>query len=88
MAALFPVHTFDLIYNYGVRHARGTGPLPRRGAPSRFACGVRVLWLIGVIWAFQGEYHLAGFIIGCVLTSVALLVASSNICIPQMILIY
>ena len=60
----------------------------RRGAPSRFARGVRVFRLLGVIWAFQGGYHLAGFIFGCVLTSVALPLASSNICIPSVILIY
>ena len=39
LAALFPVLPFDLIYNHGVRHATGTQPLPRRGAPSRFASG-------------------------------------------------
>lgn len=40
LAAALPVHPFDLIYNLGIRHLRGTGPLPRRGAPSRFACGL------------------------------------------------
>ena len=37
---LFPVHPFDLIYNYGVRFVTGTPPLPRRGTPSHFACGL------------------------------------------------
>jgi len=32
LAAASPVHPFDLIYNYGIRHLTGTGPLPRRGA--------------------------------------------------------
>ena len=41
LAAAFPVHPFDLLYNHGLRHLTGTGPLPRRGAPSRFACGSR-----------------------------------------------
>jgi hypothetical protein len=40
LAAVFPVHPFDLLYNYGLRHLTGTGPLPKRGAPSRFACGL------------------------------------------------
>ena len=69
-----------------MREGRDRCPDVAHHRASRAAWGV--VWLIGVIWAFQGEYHLAGFIIGCVLTSVALLVASSNICIPQMILIY
>ncbi len=85
LAALFPVHPFDLIYNYGVRHATGTQPLPRRGAPSRFACGVGAIWLIGVIWAFQAGHHLAGYILGGLLASVALLVSTTDICIPSMI---
>jgi hypothetical protein len=40
IAAASPVHPFDLIYNYGIRHLTGTGPLPRRGLPTRFGCGM------------------------------------------------
>jgi hypothetical protein len=40
LAAASPVHPFDLIYNYGIRHLTGTGPLPRRGLPTRFGCGM------------------------------------------------
>lgn len=85
LAAIFPVYPFDLICNYGIRHATGTQPLPRRGAPSRFACGVGALWLMGVIWAFQVEHHLVGYILGGSLSSVALLVSTTDICIPSMI---
>ena len=85
LAALFPVHPFDLIYNYGIRHLTGTKPLPRRGGPSRFACGVGAVWLLGVIWAFEADYALAGYVLGGLLTSVALLVATTDICIPSMI---
>jgi len=28
LAAAFPVHPFDLLYNYGLRYLTGTGPLP------------------------------------------------------------
>ena len=59
-AAIFPVHPFDLIYNFGIRHITGTRALPRRGAPSRFACGVGALWLLRVIWAFGNGYDFAG----------------------------
>ncbi len=85
LAALFPVHPFDLIYNYGIRHVTGTEALPKRGAPSRFACGVGVLWLLSVIWAFGAGHHLAGYIFGGLLTAVALLVSTTDICIPSMI---
>ena len=33
LAAVFPVHPFDLIYNHGIRYATGTPPLPKRGPP-------------------------------------------------------
>ena len=85
LAAVFPVHPFDLVYNYGIRHVTGTEPLPKRGAPSRFACGVGVLWLLSVIWAFEAGYHLAGYVLGGLLTAVAVLVSTTDICIPSMI---
>ena len=48
-----PVHSFDLIYNLGVRRYTGTGALRRRGAPARFACGVGAVWLIVTAWTFS-----------------------------------
>ena len=85
LAAIFPVHPFDLIYNHGIRHVRGTAPLPRRGAPTRFACGVGVVWLLAVIWAFGAGHQVAGYVLGGLLTAVALLVSTTDICIPSMI---
>ena len=85
LGALFPVHPFDLIYNHGIRHMTGTQPLPKRGAPTRFACGVGAVWLLGVIWAFGAGYQQAGYILGGSLTAVALLVSTTDICIPSMI---
>src|SRR5688572_12989599 len=46
IAAASPVHPFDLIYNYGIRHLTRTGPLPRRGAPTRFGCGMGAVLLV------------------------------------------
>ncbi len=63
-AALSPVHPFDLIYNYGIRHATGTAPLPRRGAPSRFACGLGAVWLVATAWAFQTGQAPLGYSLG------------------------
>jgi len=53
LAAIFPVHPFDLIYNYGVRHLTKTPKLPKRGAPNRFACGLGSVWLIVTALMFQ-----------------------------------
>jgi hypothetical protein len=84
LAALFPVHPFDLIYNHGIRYLRNTGPLPKRRAQSRFACGVGAVWLVATAWAFQSGALMVGYILGAGLTGVAVLVSTTDICIPSM----
>src|SRR5574341_616575 len=53
VAAASPVHPFDRIYNYGIRHLTGTGPLPRRGVPSRLGGGMGAVFLLVTAWAFR-----------------------------------
>ena len=84
-AALSPVHPFDLIYNYGIRHATGTPRLPPRGAPSRFACGLGAVWLVATAWAFQTGHAPLGYTLGFLLSGVAILVATTDICIPSLV---
>jgi hypothetical protein len=85
VASLSPVHPFDLIYNLGIRHVTRTPPLPRRGPPNRFACGVGALWLIVTVGAFQLSWMIVGYVLGFALAFVAILVATADICIPSMI---
>jgi hypothetical protein len=85
LAGVLPVHPFDLIYNHGIRHLTGTRPLPKRGPPSRFACGVGALWLIVTVGAFDLSYPTVGYVLGFTLASVAILVTTMDICIPSMI---
>ena len=85
LAAASPVHPFDLIYNYGIRRLTGTGPLPRRGVPTRFGCGLGAVFLLPTAWAFSAGHVVAGYALGGMLTFVVLLVATTNICIPSLI---
>jgi len=85
LAALLPVHPFDLFYNYGIRFITKTGPLPRRGAPSRFACGLGAVWLVATAWAFQTSHPLLGYVLGGLLTAVAVLVSTIDFCIPSFV---
>jgi uncharacterized protein DUF4395 len=85
LAAASPVHPFDLIYNYGIRHLTGTGPLPRRGVPSRVGCGMGAGFLLVTVWTFSAGHVLAGYALGGMLTFVVLLVSTTDICIPSMI---
>jgi hypothetical protein len=85
LAAAAPVHPFDLIYNYGIRHVTGTAPLPRRGVPSRVGCGMGAVLLLVTAWAFSAGHVVVGYALGGVLTFVVLLVSTTDICIPSLI---
>lgn len=85
LAALFPVHPLDLLYNHGIRFLTKTGPLPHRGAPSRFACGMGAVWLLVVAWAFRSGHPVVGYTLGSVLTAVAVLVSTVDVCIPSLV---
>ena len=85
LAAILPVHPFDLIYNYGIRHLTGTRRLPKRGPPSRFACGVGALWLIVTVGVFDSPYPVVGYVLGFTLAAAAVLVSTMDICILSMI---
>lgn len=85
VAAASPVHPFDLLYNHGIRRLTRTRPLPRRGAPSRFACGMGAVWLLATAWAFASGATAAGYALGGLLTGVAVLVSATDICIPSLI---
>jgi hypothetical protein len=85
LGAIFSVHPFDLVYNHGIRHLRGTPALPRRGPPSRFACGVGTLWLIFTAYAFSSGATTLGYVLGGSLVVVGTLVSTIHLCIPSMI---
>jgi hypothetical protein len=85
LGAIFTVHPFDLIYNFGIRIFTGTGELPRRGNPSRFACGLGSAWLVATALLFLTGKTGAGYVLGGTLVIVGLLVSTVDICIPSMI---
>ena len=85
LAGVLPVHPFDLIYNHGIRRLTGTRPLPKRGPPSRFACGVGALWLILTVGAFDAGWTIVGYALGFTLASVAILVSTMDVCMPSML---
>jgi len=84
LGAVLPVHPFDLIYNLGIRRLTGTGPLPKRGAPVRFGCGVGTVWMLGTAWAFSAGHTLVGYVLGFALTGLALMIGTTDICVPSM----
>jgi hypothetical protein len=85
LGAILPIHPFDLIYNYGIRHLTGTQPLPRNGAPTRFACGVAAVWLVATALAFGAGVAWLGYLLGGLLTAVAAIISVTHFCIPSAI---
>jgi hypothetical protein len=83
--AILPFHPFDLIYNLGVRRITGGPRLPENGAPRRFACGLGSVWLVATGGLFAAGYDMPAYVLGAALVAVAMLVATTHICIPSMI---
>jgi hypothetical protein len=85
LGAIFPMHPFDLIYNFGIRYLTKTPKLPPNHAPRRFACGMATVWLAGTGYAFYSSARTTGYVLGGILTSVALLVSATDFCIPSLV---
>lgn len=83
--ALLSGHPFDVLYNHGIRHLTGGAKLPEYGQPRRFACGMATGMISATTAAFYIEVPVLGYILG----SVMLVMASSNVltgfCVPSLI---
>jgi hypothetical protein len=85
LAVFPPYHPFDYLYNYGVRHLLNKPKLPPRTNQGRFACGIASVWLATIIICLDAGYIIATYTLGGMLFAVALLVTTTDICIPSMI---
>lgn len=83
IGAIFPVHPFDLLYNYGIRFLTGTKPLPKNGTPKRFACGMGAIWLAVTALLFQSGATPWGYALGGLFTAVAGMAALTYFCMPS-----
>jgi Domain of unknown function (DUF4395) len=85
IGALLPVHPFDLIYNYGVRHLTGTRPLPQNNGGRRFACALASVWLVVTAAAFLAGAEIVGYVLGFSLLGAASVLVLTGFCIPSFI---
>jgi hypothetical protein len=83
LGALLPHHPFDAFYNHGVRCVLGAPPIPRYGAPRRFACGVASVWLTGTAAMFAAGASIAAALLGTAFTIVALVPVVTGFCVPS-----
>jgi len=75
------VHPVDGLYNRWIRSLTGTGPLPPRGLPSRFAHGMLSSCFLVAGMAFWEEIETIGYAAGFTATALTLLTSSSDICV-------
>ena len=76
---LLPYHPFDYIYNHGLRFVLNKPKLPRRSHQLKFAC------LIATVNLFYNENMTAGYIVGTCLIFSAVLVSTTDICLPSVL---
>lgn len=85
LGGILPNHPFDYIYNYVLRHWMKKPKLPESSNQKRFACGLAAPWLAGTIYLFYLGHNLAGYLLGGGLVLSAVLVSTTDICIPSMV---
>ena len=85
LGIILPYHPFDYIYNHLLRGMLNKPKLPPRSKQLKFACIVATLWQIATIYLFYTGLVTAGFVVGGLLVTVALIVSTTDFCIPSMI---
>jgi hypothetical protein len=82
---ILPNHPFDYIYNILLSKPLNKPKLPRRSKQLKFACIVSAIWLATTIYLFYSGLAIAGYVSGGVLFSIAILVSTTDFCIPSLV---
>jgi len=82
---VLPYHPFDYIYNGLLSKPMSKPKLPPRSKQLKFACIIAALGIVSTIILFYAGLTLGGYIVGGLLFLVALLVSTTDICIPSII---
>ncbi len=85
LGIILPHHPFDYIYNLWLSKLLGKPALPPRSRQLKFTCIIATAFLLGIILSFYTGLVFLGYALGIVLISVAILVTTTDICIPSMI---
>jgi hypothetical protein len=85
-AGFAPRHPFDLIWNYGARHAFGAVAIPPTPTRRRHAFKIGTLWLLGVAALLADGLSTAALALGGTLIAACALVTATNFCVPSFLL--
>jgi len=83
LTIVLPNHPFDYIYNLLISRVIKRPKVPRRSKQLKFACGIAFFWVTTVMCLFYSNFMLQGYIFGGAFFAVALLVSTTDICIPS-----
>lgn len=87
-AIVLPYHPFDYVYNLALRHVLNKPELPPRSKQLKFACAIATAWIMATIALFYTGHTVAAHVAGYMLVGVALLLVTTDICIPSIIFNY
>jgi hypothetical protein len=82
---ILPNHPFDYIFNILLSPSLNKPKLPRRSNQLKFACLIATIWLAVTIYLFSVGITIAGYVAGGILFFVAILVSTTDVCIPSLI---
>lgn len=85
LGLLLPRHPLDYLYNHLIRKLIGKPEIPQRPPQVKFVFGMASCWLGGIILLFNSGLTLWGYLGGSLLLVVAILVSTTDICIPSLI---
>jgi hypothetical protein len=82
---VLPYHPFDYVYNYAIKRVLDKPLLPRRSNQLKFACLMATAFILLTLYFLLTGRVSYGYLSGCMLVSVALLVSTTDYCIPSTI---
>jgi hypothetical protein len=82
---VLPNHPFDYIYNHILRFPLRKPKLPKRSKQLKFACSIATSFIAITIFLFDSNLMTAGYIVGANLLFSAILVSTTDICIPSVV---
>jgi hypothetical protein len=85
LGVVFPRHPFDYVYGYVLSPVLKTGWVPPSTPQRRFACALGSLFLGGSGTQFVSGHELLGWAVGLAFVLVAVVVATTNWCLPSVV---
>ncbi len=85
LGVILPYHPFDYIYNGILRHKMLLPKLPPRSSQLKFACSIATIFILTTTILFNAGHTIAAYSVGSCLLASAILVSTTDICLPSIV---